>query len=155
MLRLIKISAVLLVIAFCAITIDCGSAEAQNITQGQLNTVCFEALGIRSGQSQTDTKGAGYGMDNGEISMACVRQSKTKWDELLQGTIKYIKEYPASDERYLLVLKTCRGTGEAYENTFRKCNSITSPTIIAASDQLRGYTQTQLIEFVMKNIKES
>ena len=56
------------------------SHSASALPQQKWTKVCTDLLGLRSGASQTDTDGAGYGMDNGNNkAIECLRPAPKEW----------------------------------------------------------------------------
>lgn len=114
------------------------NAPASALTQQQWTNVCMNFLGLRSGATQVDTNGAGYGMDNGNT--------------LLDTTLTTIKNFPNSGPRFLLIVGGCPGLSPDYSGTFPKCNSVKGNVIAATPNTLANYTVNQLITWVNQNI---
>lgn len=129
-----------------------GPASATEIKQGQLDKICYDGIGLRSGQTATDVNGAGYGMDNDKSGIDCLRQDKGAWSKLLDGTLTLIKGFPGSEARYLLIVEKCRGLAADYPGAFPKCNSVTNPKQVLASTLIGTQTEDQLRSWVLQNI---
>jgi hypothetical protein len=129
------------------------NAPASALSQQQWTNVCMNFLGLRSGATQVDTNGAGYGMDNGNtVPLNCLQPAPQGWDTLLDGTLTTIKNFPNSGPQYLLIVGGCPGLSPDYSGTFPKCNSVTGGVIAATPNTLANYTVPQLINWVNQNI---
>lgn len=100
------------------------------ITKEQWWTILVLHLGLRSEDNQETIKGNGasYAMDKGlEIknSHPFYPDIPSDWEELLHGTIKLIKGFQNSSDRYLLIVDNSVGNSEEseYLGTFPKCSA--------------------------------
>ncbi|HWK94087.1 MAG TPA: hypothetical protein VNR39_01565 [Pseudolabrys sp.] len=131
-------------------------APAFAITQKQWSSVCQKHVGLRSGLSRTDTRGAGYGLDDGAEPLECFQAPPPNWDKRLEDTITFMLGFEDAADRYLIMLRPCRGNGGRYweQRTFPKCPSA-GPTVIASTEHTMGsYSVPELIRWVMHNIPE-
>lgn len=126
---------------------------ASALTQQQWTNVCVNFLGLRSGANAGDTNGAGYGMDNGNAApLNCLQPPPANWDQLLNGTITLIKNFPDSGGRYLLIVNRCPGQARDYPGAFPKCNRVGGNVVQATPQTMANYTVPQLINWVNANI---
>ncbi len=129
------------------------SRPAAAIDQAQWYNICFNTLGLRSAATPTDTNGAGYGMDNGNlVPMDCFKAEPADWNTLLAETLARIKAFEGSGARFLLIVSTCPGLARDYPGTFPKCNKVAGGVVAATPNTLDNYTVQQLFDWVNSNI---
>ncbi len=130
------------------------SIPAFAIRKAKWTSACDKGLGIRSGATAHDTDGAGYGMDDGRAGIACFQGAPQNWDARLTDSIDFMRSFENGEDRYLILLKPCRGSGGRYwdQRTFPKCPNA-GPTIIAATPQtIRNYSTQELFNWVIDHI---
>lgn len=129
------------------------NAPAFAISQQQWTNLCLNFHGLRSGATQADTNGAGYGMDNGNnVPMNCLQPPPPNWDNLLDTTLTLIKNFPNSGPRFLLIVSGCPGLAADYQGAFPKCNTVTGNVVVATPQTLANYTVPQLVNWVNANL---
>ena len=120
-----------------------------SISNKQWGNICSKMIGLRSGTSNKDLKGASYAMDCGVKPMA---PPPADWDELLAGTIRYMMGFDSYQDRYLLIVRKSTATGEKYSGTFPKCSSY--PTECLASVQFGQNSEADLVKWVISAIPD-
>ena len=128
------------------------SNSASALPQHKWTKICTEFLGLRSGATQMDTHGAGYGMNNGSKPINCLKPAPEEWDHLLRETLSYIKSFHDSSNRYLLIVENCHGTTFDYKGTFPKCNRVGDRVKNAMPKTIKNHTVDEMVTWVLDHI---
>ncbi|KAB6147083.1 hypothetical protein GA398_13015 [Bacteroides xylanisolvens] len=121
------------------------------ITKNQWCTINLNQLGLRSEDNATVIKGSGatYAMDMGMPPYKPGDSVPKNWDELLRGTIQYMKGFKDSAGRYLMIVQTSTGENTEYRGCFPKC-SHRAETVLHATSLARPLEE--LVRWVESNI---
>lgn len=135
-------------VIFAAATLWSGSALA--ISTGQFTEMCQAKVGLRSAAAARG--GAGYAFDDGATPRVCVLGPvPATWDATLQATIHAILGQPHQGNN-LYMLNPCAGTGERYQGSFPKCNSVGQDPHTYAVTPIGQQTEAELINWVNQQI---
>ena len=120
------------------------------LTAKQWQYIILNSLGLRSGATNMDIgSAASYSMDMGVAISLPLPGIPPNWMDLLKGTIKFMKGFPNSDTRFLLIVSRSTGNSYEYKDCFPKCS--VKPSVVHASTSLAA-SEEELVEWVLNNI---